>query len=223
MKIVGLRIEKYIGQNVEGHNCDFEYVDEEMERHILLGILSDNRKVLITLEQSYGECGSGWCTASWGEMKVEETDNFGGYTYKPIKEILIDDITPENFQDLQCDDDDDITIKNEVFELSATGGDYYYPSGYYTINMNLFEETVRAKDKRPVWIFKGESNSGKSFLSHKLSGLTVYETDVSDTLPDIIKEDVVVIGNKYKFDIEDIKSKLFGDVEVTVVDFSILK
>ena len=32
MKIIGLRIEKYIDKEVSGHNCDFEYNDAEFEK-----------------------------------------------------------------------------------------------------------------------------------------------------------------------------------------------
>ena len=35
MKIVGLRVEKYIGQEISGHNCDFEYTNAEFEKHII--------------------------------------------------------------------------------------------------------------------------------------------------------------------------------------------
>ena len=72
MKIIGLRIEKYIDKEVSGHNCDFEYKDAEFEKHIICGILSDNRKVEIEMSVSEGECGSGWSTASWGNIKVTE-------------------------------------------------------------------------------------------------------------------------------------------------------
>lgn len=35
-KVIGLREEKYIGKTVSGHNCDFEYTDTEMTRHVVL-------------------------------------------------------------------------------------------------------------------------------------------------------------------------------------------
>lgn len=100
------------------------------------------------------------------------------------------------------------------------GGDEYYPSGYIDVNEELFKPTIRAKDKRLVWIFKGKSGVGKSHLASKLDGLKVHETDSSDKLPDSIVADVVVLGNKYKYTIEEIKDKLIGDVEVHVVEFS---
>jgi hypothetical protein len=64
MKIIGLRIEKYIDTEVSGHNCNFDYQDVGFEKHIICGVLSDKRKVEIELSRSEGECGSGWTTAS---------------------------------------------------------------------------------------------------------------------------------------------------------------
>ena len=216
MKIIGMRIEKYIGQNIKGHSWDFEYYDEEMERHILYGINSDGQKIKITLYEEYGVCGSGWTTASWGRIEIEYIDSFEGYDYKPIKELIIDDITNEKNEDFN--DYETECIENEVFIVSDNGGDFYYPCGFYEVNMDLFRKTARAKEKRPVWILRGNSNLGKSFLSHK-TGLTVYETDCNELLPAQITEDIIVIGNKYSFTVNEVIDKLFGDNEIVIVDF----
>ena len=209
MKIVGLRVEKYIDSKVSGHNCDFTYKDAEFERHILCGVLSDGRKVEITLSRSEGICGSGWTTASYGNISVKEVARFNGFTHNPLKPINVEDI-PIGF---------DEDIDNHVFTMSSDGGDEYYPGGWYSVNMELFKETVRHKKLRPVWIFKGKSNAGKSFLASKFIELEVYETDVCDKLPNIITASVVVLGNKHKFTLEEIQSKLFGKVEVQIVNF----
>lgn len=210
MKIIGLRIEKYISQEVSGHNCDFEYTDANFEKHIICGLLSNNKKVEIELSRSEGQCGSGWCTASWGHIDVKEVTKFNGYTHTPKEPMYIDDILP-NFDD---------NISNNVFTINYDGGDSYYPRGYYSVDMNLFNVGVRAKEFRPVWIFMGDSNTGKSFLSSKIKDIEVYETDTNSELPDTITASIIVVGNKYKFNINDIKSKLFGDVEIHDVSFS---
>ncbi len=232
MKIVGLRIEKYIDKAVSGHNCDFEYHDAEFEKHIICGVLSDNRKVEIELSHSEGECGSGWTTASWGHIKVTEVKRFNGYTHIPKEPIEIDDYLPtkdldvlremalrqgSNIRPLKGIFEND--TDNKVFSISEYGGDNYYPSGGYSVNMELFKETVRAKNLRPVWIFKGKSNSGKSFLASKLNDLEVYETDSNEELPTSITASIIVLGNKYNYSIDDIKPKLFGEVEIQIVEF----
>lgn len=209
MKIIGLRIEKYIDKCISGHNCDFIYNDAEFEKHIICGILSDNRKIEIELSQTEGECYSGWTTASWGYIKVTEVERFNGYTYIPIEPIEIEDYLP-------CFTGD---TENKVFSISEDGGDSYYPSGGYNINMQLFKKTIRTKDLRPVWIFNGKSNSGKSFLASRLIDLEVYETDSNELLPDSITASVIVLGNKYNHSIDDIKSKLFGENEIKIVEF----
>jgi hypothetical protein len=210
MKIIGLRIEKYIDKEVSGYNCDFEYKDAEFQRHIICGVLSDNRKVEIELSRSEGECGSGWSVASWGNIEVIEVSKFNGYTHVPKKPLNIADIEP-SFND---------DISNEVFSVSSYGGDEYYPCGGYNVEMGLFKETSRSKDLRPVWIFKGKSNTGKSFLASKLKDVAIYETDRNEFLPDSITETIIVLGNKYPFTVEQIEEKLFGEVEVNIVEFN---
>lgn len=209
MKIIGLRIEKYIDKEISGHNCDFQYKDAEFEKHIICGVLDDNRKVEIELSHSEGECGSGWTTASWGNIKVTEAKKFNGYTFIPKEILNVEDIEP-NF---------DGDVSNAVFSVDCVGGDSYYPSGGYNVNMELFKETVRVKNSRPVWIFKGKSNSGKTFLASKLSEMEIYETDRSELLPESIVASVIVLGNKYDFKLEDVKSKIFGEVEIQIVEF----
>lgn len=89
------------------------------------------------------------------------------------------------------------------------------------INMNYFKLKERFSEiKRKVWIFKGDSLLGKTFLSDNMN-LSKYETDISSELPETIKEEVIVLGNKYNFDIEDIKDRIYDkeNVEIIVVEF----
>lgn len=218
MKIIGLKIEKYVGRTVSGHNCNFEYTPADMERHILCGILSDNRKVLISLEVSEGECYSGWCAASWANINVKVVKKFSGYTFIPKKDLYIDDILSGSGEGTDFEIFHD--IENEVFSVSHDGGDSYYPSGSYEVNMDLFKETIRNKKKRPIWIFVGKSNSGKSFLASKISNLDVYETDSSRELPIKIYASIIVIGNKYQFTLDEVKERIFGNSEIQIVNFT---
>lgn len=212
MRIIGMRIEKYIGYEVDGHNCDFTYTEAMFDRHILCGILSDNRKVEITLSESVDQCCSGWCLASFGQIKLDFVDRFNGFTYVPVNPITIDDISSVKGVE---------EIQNEVFRYSGDGGCPYYPSGGYEVKMELFKETIRAKKNRPVWIFTGESNLGKSFLSAKIQDLEVFETDSCDyELPDKINADIIVLGNRHWFEIDEIKERIFGDSEIIMVEFT---
>lgn len=210
MQIIGLRIEKYIDNSVSGFNCNFTYTPAEFEKHIICGVLSDGRKVEIELSRSEGECGSGYTTGTFGNATITEVPKFNGYTHVPYSVLVVEDILPSKYVE---------EISNDVFSMSADGNDPYYPSGWYEVKMSLFRETVRHKQHRPVWIFKGKSNAGKSFIASQLKELKVYETDCCNTLPETIVESVVVLGNKYKFTLDEIKSKLFGKVEIHIVDF----
>ena len=72
-------------------------------------------------------------------------------------------------------------------------------------------------DKRPVWIFKGNSGLGKSYLAGIIANSNrvkaVYETDAHKEL------DTIVVGNKYKHSLEEIESKIKGEHEIIYVDF----
>ena len=76
-------------------------------------------------------------------------------------------------------------------------------------------------EKRPVWIFSGVSGAGKSTIATMIreSGLEVYETDSCDELPEVITASVVVLGNRNRFLIGDLKDRLFGDPKVILVNF----
>jgi len=220
MKIIGLRIEKYIGKYVSGSNCDFEYKDSEFERHVLCVILENNIRVEITLTDEEGECYSGWCCASYANVEFKVVKRFNGFNFKPKQLIIIDEI--KDLVDLQIFFEKD-EIHCDLLELSKLGGDEYYPSGYYSVNMDLFQKTNRAKEKRPCFLFKGESAIGKSYLSSRFKkDVIVFETDFWDILPDKIVADVIVFGNRSKFSIEEIESKT-KDIELVIVDFTYFK
>lgn len=212
IRILAMRVEKYVGQTVSGHNCDFEYTDEVKTRHVLLGLNDKNVKVAITLWEEEGECYSGWTSASWGHVSIEEIDRFEGYTHKAKGMLTIPDFTVEA--------DDAADIDNQVFYVTYDGGDGYYPCGYYDVKEEFFVENSRYAEERTVWVFQGESALGKSYLSSKLEGLTVYETDSEYFLPDEIVQDIIVVGNKYDFNVDDIRSRLLGNPRVVIVEFT---
>lgn len=221
VKIVGLFVKKIINDDCEGHNCDFTYEKIEDEEYVLMceDIYHVNKygeeyhhKYEITLRSEYGECGSGWTTASYGFADIEPVDNFRPWNYKPKQQIILENISIKemNSPDFSC----------EYFQWSYDGGDRYYPTGYVEVDMNYFEELPRNMKKRPVWIFKGYSGLGKTSLAIQLENEDVYDTDISSKLPECITESVVVLGNKYGHTLEDIKTRLFGNPEIILVDFS---
>lgn len=213
LNIIGLRLEKFLtnGQYSDGEYDSADTIEEN--RYILYCIGDYRRKYEITLWNTYGECGSGWCGASWGNINIDEVSEFANKTHIPTNKLYID-IDVKKI----CDD-----IDNDVFRYSDDGGDNYYPCGSVNVNIDLFKPTVRNMKKRPVWLFKGGSNLGKSYLGYKINKnefVSVYETDSSDGLPSKIKESIIILGNKYNYSVEEINNKIFGEHELIVVDFN---
>lgn len=238
LRVVGLKVHKYVGQDVDGHNCHFNYFPVEAEKYILtVSPHGSNEYIEIELSDENGECGSGWCTASWGEMEVRHVDHIKPFTHTPkdknlyLKDTYLcygedrkyDLVTSLDAKEgLIASTDEDAEINNEVFYWSYCGGDYYYPGGYVKVNLELFNKLPRAMDKRPVYIVYGKSGMGKSSIFNELGNNSLYsfyETDSDETLPEVITQDIIILGNKYNFSIDDVKAHLFGEPEVHLIKF----
>lgn len=228
-KIYGLAVEKYIDVQCYGSNCDFEYSPEVFQRYIVLAREAECPKhcspvyVKLELTKISGECGSGWTTATWGCCRTDVAYERINYpmTHKPKGDIFV--ILHRDYSNFSgwylpdADDyDEDEYNENHVVSYSSDGGDSYYPCGGIHVDLTQFEELPRAMDKRPVWIFKGKSGLGKSSIGVHLEGLRVFETDSVDELPEAITDDVIVLGNRSKWTVEDVKKHIF-DVENTNV------
>ena len=228
--VVGLLVEKYVDKSVSGHNCSFDYEDTVFDRYVLM-LKKDWLKFEITLSNKEGECGSGWCCASWGEMELKRVAEFRPFNYAPKETLILkgaDILYEENGYEVvgkpvKEDDDyyDDDVIKTNVFVYDECGYDPYYPSGGVSVNMDLFKPLKRGFEKRPVWIFAGGSGLGKSTIAMYAlrEGAEVYETDSADELPEVITADIIVLGNRSKFTLDDVKAKVFGDAEIVIVNF----
>lgn len=209
-KVIGLRIEKYNKLTCSGHNCDFNYYNEVADKHTLLLLDEDMNKFELMLHEEDGECPSGWTTASWAYLNIVPVDNFSdGYNYKPINEVILKINPDDTITDFSC----------ELFTYSYSGYDDYYPCGYYEVNMDLFKQVRPEKDCVPVWIFIGDSCTGKSFIANHIENLIKLETDSYEELPSIIYAQVIVLGNKYNHTIDDIMLRIPENHEAHIVEF----
>lgn len=208
-KVIGMRKLYYLGQ--EAGDEMFEYDPATCVRYEIL-VTKNTVKYIVRLEEDHGWCGSGYTTASTGHIEIEPVYKFGPFTHFP-KDL---NLTICGLEDDTCYED----YSCNVFSVSFYGCDEYYPSGYVTVDEDLFVELPRAMKKRPVWLFHGTSCTGKSTLAMLCEGKAVYETDSSMELPSIIYADIVVIGNKYNFDREEIVKRLFDNPEVFDVEFT---
>ena len=221
------RLEREVDMKLKVHSLRIEHIrtyndrDDDFEdnsKYILNCISENNLKYEVSLWTEYGDCPSGWCSASWGHCEVRLVDSFIGSTHKPIKDLSFEIETKEgDFEDTIYN------TENDIFYVDDDGDDYWYPNGDVRITEELFTETNRAMDKRPVWIFKGNSGLGKSYIAGIIANSdrakTVYETDAHEEL-DTIEADIIVVGNKYNHPLKEIESKIKGEHEIIYVDFS---
>jgi hypothetical protein len=230
MKIVGMREEHYPDQHCRQYpGGDIYYVDDIFTRHIICGRYhGDNYELSLSLQE--GECPSGYIPRVTAELNTKKVDRFKNITFTPIHPIAIEyPFTMKNVSSY----DTILQEKNEVFCIDSYGGDEYYPAGFYNVNMDLFRKNIRAKEKRPVWLFRGDSGAGKSFIGNALTftnkifsfvsvPFVTFETDMYKELPDKfpLSVNVIVMGNKYKHSIDDVKDRIEGDHELIMVNFS---
>ncbi|MGL4759523.1 MAG: hypothetical protein ACRCXZ_09380 [Patescibacteria group bacterium] len=206
-QIVRAAKELYVGSVTEGHNCDFYEVPTILTRWYFLLKGERNEQFILELWNTYGECYSGWCTASWGNSRV--TLRKGGFiaTHEPVQPFYIDlDVSMENGVPHLNNE----SFGNELFNVSYEGGDEYYPGGEVTVlEEKLKKVSPRGHDKPLVFLFQGESNVGKSTLGNFCGcseNAVVYETDMEALLSrKVLFSNVIVIGNKHHVTDQDVR------------------
>ena len=231
--VCGMRVEHYVGEGPGAESFDMEPCECVKER-LFCTSASGRKKFFLDLINDFGWCGSGYTTASWAYYNKQNTCNFGPATHlpkdhKPIKisNLQYDDETDELVDSYINKNDDqetyDVDQNYTVFTYSDWG-DEYYPGASCDVNYDLFIELPRAIKKRPVWIFVGESGTGKSTIASILPDKIIYETDSANDgiLPDEIWADVIVLGNKWKdkFGVSDVVKRIKDDVEIITVEFN---
>lgn len=189
LRVIGIREFHYMVEE-EDRNCELKNV--QRTKHIIGAISVNGDKFEIELSIKGGTCMSGWTTATTAYIKITKVKDFNGLNMFPTKNLEMDDISSVNFKEFP-------DYKNNVFSYSKWGEDMYYPTGFYKINMKLFEKSPRHSERRKVYIFHGSVDVDRSIFAKNITDLSVYETDSNEKLPKYISEDVVVIGSKYKF------------------------
>lgn len=232
MRVIGLKVETVAYDTVDTIGKSF--VDETEVYTLFAKIESiegledykhyDFREAVHAFETSSysAPCGSGYCMSEYGKFSSKMVSETGPLTHLPARELMFKAQFNPNDRMMFWRDIDfaDIATGEAILEYSSCGGDSYYPCGYGFVNTDLFTKLPRAMDKRPVWIFKGNSGLGKSTLGLALhSAYQVFETDSVDALPDDIFASVIVLGNRSKFTVDDVKAHLWGDPKVIVVNF----
>jgi hypothetical protein len=70
-----------------------------------------------------------------------------------------------------------------------------------------------------IYIFIGESNIGKTYISQHIENVDIYETDSSSILPTKLTQNIIILGQRYIFDIDDIISKYNKNCVFIYVEF----
>lgn len=123
-----------------------DHDEGDVTQHFVIEL--DGKNFEFTASESYGSCGSGYCSASWGDIENElkEINNLNELI-KPIKDIFVN-VYDNKVQTTEVDrkyryDSMETGIKSTHGELivsgTGNGGCGYYPSGTITLNENLFE------------------------------------------------------------------------------------
>jgi len=97
-------------------------------------------------------------------------------------------------------------------ELVLSGKNIFYlgdelPSGDFTRIHISGVKILSPESDKTVYILTGLSATCKSTFGKILSearGLSVYETDISPILPEVIDQDIIVVGRRSKFSLEQV-------------------
>lgn len=180
-----------------------EMINSKNEKYYEIVLYRNLKYYCLTLQVNTRPCPSGYCNCEYGEAKLVKTPDSGSLSH-----ITTGVIYYQDFPTYCC----------PWFEYSYDGGNIYYPEGYVKINFEMFTPTNRIMNTRPVWIFQGPSNIGKSFLAHKLIDLRIYETDSANELPITLTSDIIVLGQKYPYSLDDIKNRI-SSTNIILVNF----
>ena len=115
---------------------------------------------------------------------------------------------------------DKYVIPDYIIQNKCIGNNEYISVEFETkINSKI---KYPFRKKRHVYIFIGNPNIGKTYVANSL-GLSVFETDHYQTLPDYIVEDIVILGKVYLYDIDlDIIPRFKGNCYFTFVEFRLI-
>ena len=230
-EVIGMRKEFVVH---EDEDMEFNPVYESRPIYTIFAKPTDSKMnyiLAIQLDEFHRPCGSGYCMSWYGYMAVNNVYNLldiGPLTHEPKRKTLFDALYDDDggIINLTGLDDDPEGWENfgGVFRYSYDGGDQYYPRGGVSVDETLFNPLQRYSGRRMVWIFVGESGTGKSTIAMQYP-YGVFETDAYDKLPDQIYNNVVVVGNRNHYDVlADILPRIYQEdkPKMIITDFYVL-
>lgn len=174
---------------------------------------------VLTFQTEHGMCGSGYCTASYGVVEVEEVkfEEIGSLHYTP---------RGCNHWSINLARPSDVSIDDKLAYFSELGGCQYYPTGHFAFHKDGWWDTGRRPEKPMKHIFHGAPALGKSTLASLLRDKVVVDGDVfSDQLHllHVLEDtewDIAVVSLKYQVDLAWLKERLSDDYTIVMVEFS---
>lgn len=118
------------------------------------------------------------------------------------------------------------TLDEGTYRFDKLNNDLFHCNGKEVFySTEGLRKAFRAPEERIVWILSGASGLGKSTLGRYLEdgGKTVYETDSARELPEMITEDVIILGNRSGFTVEDVTKRIPQPAKVVSVPFELLQ
>lgn len=227
--ILGYRSEYY-----HANDNEKDYLNED----IIIVIKHEVSGSYYELKFSEEDEDLGYVINNYGYATIERVKKpiYTSRIKEPLNIILPKEINAVNIEHMSVRDYPiDLFNENGYFEIpgiikvSERGDDIdeFYPEGYVEFNRERFEEpNKRQMGGKPVWIFKGDSGAGKTYLSSMLErmNMKIFETDSikGNEIIDPIKADIIVIGNKHGFKVEYVKEHVANrdDIEFIEVDFN---
>lgn len=132
--VLGLNTEDYEQEYLVGGNCDFKVkLRPGIRFYIYIEHVDTEKKFSVMLDTDYSkECGSGWTTASYGIMKIQEILEVPKLRYIPLDETVrhLTILPHKKYKNYEC----------ELFYFSKDGDDEYYPCGGIGVSMDKFKE-----------------------------------------------------------------------------------
>lgn len=134
----GINLQKIIEYNMD--NDELYFINAPV---LYFSKIDSDRKFRAMFFQTEGMCGSGYCSASWGNYSFWEIEEFPEeFDLKPTKNHIIKIVgngtsNNDSFQVL-------LGKELSLICFSEDGGDGYYPNGY--VDFYSFDEKVLEKD-----------------------------------------------------------------------------
>jgi hypothetical protein len=225
----GIRLHHHIG-DFEGHAViTTDYIAILSYKHKVNERCSRDKFIEVTFSHEYGSCGSGYTYATWGDAYLKKVNSIKDIHLKPIWAVENMIVFFRNNNTARYDDARFsmhlvMAPEKKLMYHTGYGGDPYYPSGGSFFDESMFEKTERYTERMKVYILTGDSGLVKSYIGNMLSDNTgVYETDMYRELNGLLHTNVVVLGNKHGYTVDDIKARYRNvkeQIDFVIVNFT---